>query len=128
VEILRADVKITADAVIGRYDANNRLQTIVCEDNVVVTRGEDLRASSDRAVYHVPTATIVLTEGPELARGGNVLSADKITVFVNEDKSEAEGNVRVKVIQEGEGTSLLEKARSDRETGAKGGAQETTQE
>ncbi|MCB0325700.1 MAG: lipopolysaccharide transport periplasmic protein LptA [Bdellovibrionales bacterium] len=103
VEITRGDMKITSDVVIGRYDENNELQTVVCQDNVVVTRGEDLRAIANKAVYRVAAGTITLTEAPELMRGGNVLAADKITVFVDEDRSEAEGNVRVKVINTEEG-------------------------
>jgi lipopolysaccharide export system protein LptA len=99
VEIVRGDITITADTVIGKYDDKNQLQKVIGEDNVVLTRGEDLRANANRAVYSIPLATIELTEGPELARKGNLLSADKITVYVNEDRSEAEGNVRVKVIQ-----------------------------
>lgn len=99
VEIVRGDITITADTVIGKYDEKNQLQMVIGEDNVVLTRGEDMRATANRAVYSIPLATIELTEGPELTRKGNVLSADKITVYVNEDRSEAEGNVRVKVIQ-----------------------------
>ena len=107
VEIDRGDVRITADTVIGKYDEKNQLQMVICKDNVVLTKGEDLRASSNRAVYRVATATVEMTEGPELARQGNVLSADKITVYVNEDRSEADGNVRVKVIKSEEAGSKL---------------------
>ncbi len=106
VEIVRGDVTITADRVVGKYDDKNELQQVVAEDNVVLTRGEEMRASANRAVYAIAQAKIELTEGPELARKGNVLSADKITVYVDEDRSEAEGNVRVKVIQT-EGTGSL---------------------
>lgn len=99
VEVLRGDLRMTADVMIGKYDQKNQLETVICEDNVVLTKGEEMRASANRAVYRVPKAIIELTEGPELAREGNVLSADKISVFVDEDRSEAEGNVRVKVIR-----------------------------
>ena len=102
VEIVRGDVRITADRMIGRYNEKNRLEVIVCEDSVVVTKGEDLRASSNRAVYRFSSSTVELTEEPELARDGNVLAADKITIFVDEDRSEAEGNVRVKVVKNDE--------------------------
>jgi lipopolysaccharide export system protein LptA len=99
VEIAKGDLLITADKVIGTYDDNNRLQKIVCEKNVVITRGETLRATSDHAEYLVGPGVIELTEGPDLLHRGNALSADKVTIFVNEDRSEASGNVRVKVIE-----------------------------
>jgi lipopolysaccharide export system protein LptA len=85
--------------VIGKYNESNEIHTVVCEDNIVFTKGEGMRANANRAVYTVSESKIVLSEAPELARAGNILSADKITIFVDEDRSEAEGNVRVKVIQ-----------------------------
>lgn len=107
VEVVRGELSITCDRVIGTYDENNELQKVVCEDNVVVTKGPALRASANRAVYTLSKKTIELTEAPELAREGNILFADKITIFVEEDRSEAEGNVRVKVIKpEDEGNEL----------------------
>lgn len=106
VEIVRGDLRITCDSMIGTYDEDNQLKTVLCRGNVVITQGEDMRASSNRAMYTVKAAIIELTEGPELARGGNALSADKITMFVDEDRSEAEGNVRVKVIKTDEQTGV----------------------
>jgi lipopolysaccharide transport protein LptA len=98
VEIRRSDLTITADTVVGKYDEKNELQIVVCQGNVVVTRGETLRTIANKAVYRVSAATIVLTESPELMREGNILAADRITVYVDEDRSEADGNVRVKVV------------------------------
>ncbi len=121
VEIKKADLTLTSDTVAGKYDANNELQIIVCQGNVVVTRGETLRAIANKAVYRVAEAKIVLTENPELMRQGNVLAADKITIFVDEDRSEAEGNVRVKVVNAEEsgsddgGESLLKKRKEEKE-------------
>ena len=99
VEVVREDVTITAEIVEGQYDDKNQLQTILCRQNVVITKGESMRSTANRAVYHVASATIELTEGPELYREGNALAADKVTMYINEDRSEAEGNVRVKVIK-----------------------------
>ena len=103
VKVKRADVEITTDKMVGKYAENQELETIVCQGNVVVTRPPETRATSNRAFYNLKSGKIELTENPELARGSNVLVADKIIMYVDEDKSEAEGNVRVKVIKtEGE--------------------------
>ncbi len=99
VEVVRNDVTITGNVVEGHYDGQNKLQTIIAMGNVVITKGETMRSTANRAVYNVAAATIELTEGPELYREGNALAADKVTMFINEDRSEAEGNVRVKVIK-----------------------------
>lgn len=99
VELMRDDLYITADVMVGRYDENNKMQTLACQDNVVITRGQGLRASSDRALYKIAKDVIELTENPELFHHGNALTADLVTIFVKEDRSEADGNVRVKVVK-----------------------------
>ena len=109
VELVRGAVQLTAERVIGRYDEANKLQIALCEGNVVVTKGEDSRATANKAIYRVASETIELSEDPELLRQGNLLSADKITMYLNEDRSEAEGNVRVKVIQSDEGSAKTKK-------------------
>ena len=100
VQAWQDDVLMTADVMNGNYDEHNKLQIITCENNVVITRGDYLRASSNRAVYHVPQNTVELTESPELINRGNALTADKVTPYLDEDRNEAEGDVRVKLIEE----------------------------
>ncbi len=99
VEAKRGDMTIVSERMVGQYDEDNKLTELVAEKSVVITRGEDLRATSNRARYDVPAAKIQLTEQPELTNKGNVLSADKITLYVNEDRSDAEGEVRVRIIK-----------------------------
>ncbi|HMO18638.1 MAG TPA: LptA/OstA family protein [Oligoflexia bacterium] len=111
VRVVRDDLEITTDIMIGRYGENQELESILCQSNVVITRGESMRATSNRAFYNLKSAKIELTDEPELARDGNLLAADKITIFVDEDRSEAEGNVRVKVIKADETGSGGERMR-----------------
>jgi lipopolysaccharide transport protein LptA len=106
VEITKGDLLITADLVNGSYDEGGQIEKIICEKNVVITRGETLRATSNRADYDVKGSKIVLTEGPEINDKGNILDADKVTIFVDEDRSKAEGNVRVKVIRSDSGAVI----------------------
>lgn len=108
VELRRGDVFATSDKLIGFYDVNNKIETIVFERNVVITRGEGMRASSGRAEYDMKSGIIEMTENPELAQIGNVLTADKVLLFVAENRSEAVGNVRVKLIQDGSSKVSLE--------------------
>ena len=104
VEIIQGDMQITAERVKGTYDKEQNLEKITCEDQVVITKGTGLRASANRAVFFVKKEIIELTEAPEVFREGNVLTADLVKIFVAEDRSEAEGNVRVKVINSDQNT------------------------
>jgi lipopolysaccharide transport protein LptA len=107
VEIVKGDLTITADLMTGKYDLNNVIQEITCENNVVITRGERLRATSNHAFYDLKSDRITLTEGPELNDRGNDLTADKVIILVKEDRSEAQGHVRVKVLKSDEKTDIM---------------------
>lgn len=99
VKIVQADMNIDADLVVGKYDENNVMKEIVCKGHVVMTRGETLKATANRALYLVAKQSVELTEGPEVTHKGSTLTADKVTVFLKEDRSEAEGNVRVRLVK-----------------------------
>jgi len=118
VEIVKGDLTITSDLMNGKYDVNNQLQEVICENNVVITRGDRLRATANRAYYDIRSERITLTEGPELNDRGNVLTADRVIILVKEDRSEAEGHVRVKVIksdQQGDVMKNLKKSPEKKE-------------
>lgn len=135
VRVVRDEMEITTDLMIGRYAENQELETILCQGNVVVTKGEEMQATSNRALYNVKAGKIELTDEPELARDGNVLAADKIVIYVDEDRSEAEGNVRVKVIKSddsGSGSSrmkgLISKSPSEESDNTEDDSEESSSE
>lgn len=102
VKLKKGEIEISSDRLIGEYGVDNQIHTVTCDDHVVITKGEGMKAKSEHAVYHVKQETIDLTEAPELYKDGSLLAADKIKIYIDQDKSEAEGNVRVKVVQENE--------------------------
>lgn len=99
VEVKHGDMIITSDSLEGKYDQSNQIQQLVALKNVTITRGEDVRANGERAVYEKSTESVTLTENPELVQNGSVLSADTIKIFLKENRSVAEGEVRVKLIK-----------------------------
>ena len=106
VEAFQNDLLITGEILEGTYDTQNQLEKIVCKDHVVITRGNRMRATANRAEYDIKTNVIVLTEGPEVVERTNALSADRIILYIDEDRSEAQGRVRVKLVKS-EADSLL---------------------
>jgi lipopolysaccharide export system protein LptA len=99
VEVAQGDMVLTADRMDGSYDENNRIKEITAKGKVLITKGPTVKASGEKAVYDATNATVVLSENPELQQEGSVLSADRIRVFLNDNRSVAEGTVRVKLIQ-----------------------------
>lgn len=107
VEVKQGPLKITSDLMTGYYTDGKQINKILCEGHVVISKGESLRANAEKAVYNVLDATIVLSSSPELHRDGNILTADKISIYINEDRSEAEGDVRVKMLPTADGANIL---------------------
>lgn len=97
VEVQHGNITMTCKILEGKYNEKNRIEEIIAKENVVVTRGTTI-ARGGRAVYNAVDETIVLTENPELEDEGSVLTADRVIIYLAEDRSSAEGQVRVKLV------------------------------
>lgn len=97
VQVKQGDLTLTSDQLEGHYDENNQIQQLIARKNVTVNKGPDIKASSQLAVYEKASDIIVLTENPQIEQKGSWLSADTIKVFLKENRSQAEGNVRMKL-------------------------------
>lgn len=102
VEVTQGDMVLTSQTMDGNYDENNRIEKLIAHGNVLITKGAAIRATGQKAIYEAGSETVVLTENPELQQDGSILSADRIKVFLNENKSLAEGLVRVKLLKKDE--------------------------
>lgn len=108
VEVKQGDFILNCDFLEGFYSENNEVQKMIAHDNVVITKGQNIRATSELAEYLAADETVTLTLGPELQQDDSVLTADAIKIFLKEDRSVAEGAVRVKLVEnqaEGEDTA-----------------------
>ncbi|MCO6430763.1 MAG: hypothetical protein J5J00_07870 [Deltaproteobacteria bacterium] len=102
VEVKQGDMILNSDTLEGRYSKDNKIEQLVAKDNVIIVKGDGIRANSQRAVYDAATETVTLTESPELQQNGSVLTADTIKIFLKDNRSTAEGAVRVKLEKEKE--------------------------
>jgi lipopolysaccharide export system protein LptA len=89
---------LTSKIVEGNYNEQNQIQKIVAKGDVVITK-QDINATSQLAVYDAVTSVVTLTDNPQLKQAESVLIADRIKVYLNEDRSQAEGNVRVTFVK-----------------------------
>jgi lipopolysaccharide transport protein LptA len=83
---------------------NNQIEKIIAKKRVTVVKGPAMKASAQRAVYDTATGIITMTENPKLEQNGSMLEADVVKVFLKEDRSTAEGDVRVTVVNQGAAT------------------------
>lgn len=99
VEVQHGDMTLTSRTLHGTYSAQNEIEELVATGDVVIVKGESMRGTSQRATYDAATQIVTLTENPLLEQEGSTLAADVVKMFLAEDRSSAEGNVQVKLVQ-----------------------------
>jgi|SRR5438128_7660606 len=82
-----------ADPPDGAEQRRQRLQEVVAVGNVRIDNGTRW-ATGGRAVFEQGTRTLVLTESPVLHDGANEVSGDRVTVYLDENRSVVEGGRR----------------------------------
>ncbi len=98
VVVTQGDMTLTSKVVEGNYNEQNQIQKIVAKGDVVITK-QDIKATSQLATYDAVSSIVTLTDNPQLQQGESALIADRIKVYLNEDRSQAEGNVRVTFVK-----------------------------
>jgi lipopolysaccharide export system protein LptA len=98
VTVTQGDLTLVAKVLEGNYTDKNQIQKLVARGDVAITK-QDIQATSQQAFYDARDATITLTDNPQLQQGESMLTADRIKVFLNENRSQAEGSVRVTMVQ-----------------------------
>ncbi|RMD84084.1 MAG: hypothetical protein D6808_07595 [Candidatus Dadabacteria bacterium] len=99
VVLRRGDMVLNSDRLDGRYNEKQGIDEMVATGNVSIEKGKSIKAVSQRAVYNKEEETMVLTEGPQVEENGSVLMADMVTILLRENKSLAEGNVRIRLLE-----------------------------
>lgn len=100
VEVVKGEMKLTAKELEGFYDEQNQIQQLVAKIDVLITKGPTIKASGNRATYERKSETLTLSENPTLEQTGSILTADRIIIHLNEDRSTAEGKVHVKLVND----------------------------
>lgn len=101
VKVVQADMTLTCDQLHGHYSEDSKIERLTALKNVEIIKGEKIKAHGQKAVYEEKTGIVTLTENPSLEQGQSRLEADVIKIFLNENRSVAEGTVRVKLANEG---------------------------
>jgi lipopolysaccharide transport protein LptA len=99
VQVLQEDLTINCAKLDGNYSEKNEIEKLVATGNVEILKGANIKAYGNKAVYTAKNEIIELTENPRVEQDGSNLAADKVIIYVNEDRSEAIGNVRVSMIE-----------------------------
>lgn len=96
----REDMVIFSDRISAFYTEEGGIRKIIAHGNVKINQ-QDRIATCTQATFFQPSQKIVLTGKPKVWQGKNIVSGGKITISLNEDKIDIEGegkNDRVNAI------------------------------
>jgi lipopolysaccharide export system protein LptA len=106
VQVTQGDMRLTSKTLEGTYNEKNELQKLVAKGDVLITK-QDIQATGQIASYDAVAAIVTLTDNPQLQQKESILRADKIKIFLNENRSQAEGDVRVTFVNTKDGAPGL---------------------
>jgi len=98
VVVVQGDMTLTSKTLEGTYNEQNQIEKLVAKGDVLITK-QEIKATCQQALYDAPSSTVTLIDNPQLQQKDSVLNADKIKIFLNDNRSQAEGNVRVTLIK-----------------------------
>ncbi len=101
VHVSQGEMHLTCKEIDGTYSDKNEITSIQALGDVKITK-QDMEATSQRALYNAVASSVQLTDNPQLKQGESILTADTITIFLAENRSSAEGNVRVTFVKQEE--------------------------
>lgn len=102
VEVTQGDMTLTAKTIEGLYTEQNQINKLIAKGDVVIVK-QDIKATAQQAIYDAPSAIVTLTDNPQLQQKESIIIADRIKVFLKENRSQAEGAVRVTVVNDKDG-------------------------
>jgi lipopolysaccharide export system protein LptA len=88
----QGDMVIVADTMTVDYEQEGGIKTVQASGNVKMSQADRV-ATGTRIIFYNPEQKIVMTGNPKIWQGDNLISCDKITVLLEEDKIFFEGKV-----------------------------------
>lgn len=92
--VIDPEMRLYADRMTVRFGSDNRMSEIKAEGRVYIVQA-DKEARADLAIYNMLQGVIILTGKPQVTRGQDILTGDKITFWKNEDRMIVEPRARL---------------------------------
>jgi lipopolysaccharide export system protein LptA len=78
-------------------DQNFRIGKIIASGDVIIKPSSGGKALAGEAIFYQDEQKVVLTENPSIQQGPDFVEGDRITMFLNENRSIIEGGQRKRV-------------------------------
>lgn len=104
VVVVDPQMKIYADTMLVLFDENNKARSIKAEGNVVIVQ-DDKRARAAVAEYKVDVGEITLTGSPMVTSGKNILTAEVIKFWRDDNRMECKPKSRLVIYPDGDNSA-----------------------
>lgn len=94
VVVVDPEMRLYADRMTVRFGSDNKLQEVKAEGNVHIIQ-QDKEARSEIAIYNVLQGVIILTGKPQVTRGKDILTGEKITFWRDQNRMVVEPRARL---------------------------------
>lgn len=94
VVVVDPEMRLYADRMTVRFGADNKAQEIKAEGRVHIIQ-DDKESRSDLAIYNLIQGVIILTGKPQVTRGKDILTGDKITFWRDQNRMIVEPRARL---------------------------------
>jgi len=102
VNAVQNDMAINCDKMIVYYYSDkarnessigsNRIEKIEASGNVIINIPDGNKATAGKVVFYENEGKAILTENPRIQQGPDFVEGQRITIFLNEERSIIEGN------------------------------------
>ncbi|WAC07883.1 MAG: lipopolysaccharide transport periplasmic protein LptA [Thermodesulfobacteriota bacterium] len=86
----REDMIIFSDQLSTVYTEQNTVEKIIARGNVKINQTDRTATCQEATFFQLPQQKVVMTGKPKVWQGKNIITGDKIIVFIKEDRVEVE--------------------------------------
>jgi len=88
----REDMIIFSDQLSTVYTEQNTVEKIIARGNVKINQTDRTATCQEATFFQLPQQKVVMTGKPKVWQGKNIITGDKIIIFIKEDRVEVESD------------------------------------
>jgi lipopolysaccharide export system protein LptA len=88
----REDMIIFSDQLSTVYTEQNKVEKIIARGNVKINQTDRTATCQEATFFQLPQQKVVMTGKPKVWQGKNIITGDKIIIFIKEDRVEVESD------------------------------------